>query len=86
MFRLTSVSNSTWNEDKSEKFDFDINFPIELSTTKKIWNTPLDTNNSPTPNQDPGGYQFTQNSPVVGWGGLSKMSNLKWMSKIGSYA
>ena len=27
-----------------------------------------------------------KNSPVAGWGGLSKKSNVKWMSKIGSYA
>ena len=26
----------------------------------------------------------TENSPVVGWGGLSKKSNVKRMSKIGS--
>ena len=28
-----TLSNQTANEDKSEKFDFDVNFTIELSTT-----------------------------------------------------
>ena len=36
-----TLSNYTGNEDKSEKFDFDINFSIEPSTGKN-WNAPLD--------------------------------------------
>ena len=31
-----SPSNSTWNEDKSAKFEFDVNFTIEPSTVEKF--------------------------------------------------
>ena len=31
-----TLSNQTRNEDKSEKFDFDINFTIETSTAKNF--------------------------------------------------
>ena len=34
--QFTTLSNSTWNEDKSANFDFNVNFTIELSTIEKF--------------------------------------------------